>query len=158
MTQNIQANGAGGLYGTSTVYGGGGMVSARDILDYARLGSPGRTPEAEYPDGYLGTRTGSRREDKLLDKIGSMNRRSYVRGVHKGERIDPGDYVWPANWRPDRGLQFEAMGAKTMLAADGPEPRLTHAMRDMPPPPVSGPVGTDPHRNGQLAHLLPAWR
>lgn len=166
--QNWQALGAGGLYGTNTVYGsmGGGLAQARDQLDYARMGSPGRTPEAEYPDGYLGSANG-RQQDKLLKKIGDLNRRAYSRGVHKGERIDPGDYVWPSEWTPERGLAAQAVGSRQMLASvGGPEPRLTHQMQQhnaAPPPvqgsrPQAGPVEyRNPRAQSELGWLLPNW-
>lgn len=151
--QNWMAQGAGGLYGN--VNGGGNSgsltISARDPLDFARMGSPGKTPEAMYPDGYLGT-VPSRRGDRLLDKIGSLNRRSYTRGVHRGERIDPGDYVWSADWNPQRGIQAQMQGARQSLAADGPEPRL--ATTQMEPPPT-GPTGNV--TNSGLQSMLPAW-
>lgn len=149
---NWQVNGADGLYGTGTTVGGGGggILTARDALDFARLGSPGRTPEAEYPDGFLGS-VNSRRGDKLLDAIGSMNRRSYTRGVHRGERIDPGDYVWTADWNPERGIIAQAQGMRQDLAP-GPTSRLRNNTTNLIPPPsplvqtTSGP---------QMASLLP---
>ena len=108
--QNWQALGAGGMYGGYSMGGGGGNtihdVTGRSLLDEARMGT-GRVPSAEYPDGYVGT-IRSRRDDKgkpnsvseaVLNSIQSrVNQRSYQRGVHKGERIDPGDYVWPEEW------------------------------------------------------------
>lgn len=67
-----------------------------------------RTPEAQYPDGYLGTIT-ARRDDRLLQSLRSReNQRSYQRGVHKGERIDPGDYVWPDQFNLTTGIRREA--------------------------------------------------
>ena len=94
--QNIQSLGAGGMYGTNTVYGGGGVPVARSELDFLRLGV-GRAPQAEYPDGYLGT-IRSRRDDRgrpsstsdnVLDSLKTrIGQRGYQRGVHRGERID----------------------------------------------------------------------
>lgn len=67
-----------------------------------------RTPEAQYPDGYLGVITG-RRDDRLLKNLSARaTQRSYQRGVHKGERIDPGDYIWPEEFNLDTGLKREA--------------------------------------------------
>jgi hypothetical protein len=67
-----------------------------------------RTPEGQYPDGYLGTIT-ARRDDKLLRTLRSREtQRSYQRGVHKGERIDPGDYIWPEQFNLESGLKREA--------------------------------------------------
>jgi hypothetical protein len=90
------------------VQGGGGSAMAmtfRDPTDAARAMMGARTPNAEYPDGYLGT-IQSRREDRLLNSLKkSLNQRAYQRGVHKGERIDPGDYYWPAEFGLDSGLE-----------------------------------------------------
>lgn len=95
------------------VQGGGGSalaLSFRDPVDAARSMTGARVPYAEYPDGYLGT-INSRRGDRLLDSLKkSLNQRAYQRGVHKGERIDPGDYTWPEGFGPDSGL------ARQMLA------------------------------------------
>jgi hypothetical protein len=74
----------------------------RDQLDYLRSGWQ-RTPEAQYPDGYLGT-IHSRRDDRLLD--GLKRRQSAgpaVRGIHKGERLDARDYYWKPGLDPDSG-------------------------------------------------------
>lgn len=155
-SQNVQALGAGGLYGTYTVFGGGGTITARDALDYLRQGSPARTPDAEYPDGYLGTSTGSRREDRLLAKTKGLNNRSYTRGVHRGERVDPGDYLWPAEWNPKRGLMFEAKGMKTPLAATAPPPVLVNDGKSAPPP-VQAQQAVDPNKRRQMSFLMPPW-
>ena len=69
-----------------------------------------RTPEAQYPDGYLGTIT-ARRDDRLLRNLSARaTQRSYQRGVHKGERIDPGDYIWPEQFNLTSGIKREARG------------------------------------------------
>jgi len=66
LHQNVQSLGAGGMYGTNTVYGGGGQAVARSEMDESRMGV-GRQPSAEYPDGYLGT-IRSRRSSNHLDQ------------------------------------------------------------------------------------------
>src|SRR5437763_11635062 len=75
--------------------GGGGhqAIGYRSGLDARRsAGGADRVPSAEYPDGYLGTIT-ARRDDRLLKNVQSrLTERSYQRGVHKGERVDPQDY------------------------------------------------------------------
>lgn len=155
--QNWQANGANGLYGTLTSLGnGGGTVTARSELDYRRLGSPGKTPEAQYPDGYISS-INDRRSDRLLSKMRRMDARPYSRGVHAGERINPGDYTWPDNWNMKTGVKAQARGLRTPLAADGPEPRLVHGGNQFPAIDPTGPVGSDAHRVSQLAGLLPPW-
>src|ERR1044071_717359 len=103
------------LPGAASVYGQGGgylVVGARDIMDAKRMMQGGRVPTAEYPDGYLGT-INSRREDRLLDRIGNRaTQRSYQRGVHKGERIDPADYYWTDQVNPAVALAYERRGKK----------------------------------------------
>ena len=153
--QNYQALGAGGLYGGNIVGHGTALPSALSELDHARLGI-GRTPEAEYPDGYLGT-IRSRRDDRLLDSTKSrVSQKSYQRGVHKGERIDQSDYFWPMELNPQRGLQNQLKGRKTVyveqltvpvqLVNDG---KAGHQSNE--------PGRIDMHRQRQLARLMPNW-
>jgi len=115
--QNWQYLGASGYIGAYTTTGGGGTpVVPRSSMDFLRMGV-GRAPQAEYPDGYLGT-IRSRRDDKgkpyaisdtVLDSLKArQNQRGYQRGVHKGERIDPGEYMWPDGLKPDRRLKVAA--------------------------------------------------
>jgi hypothetical protein len=81
--------------------------------------------EAQHPDGYLGTMSSNRRQDKILGTLSRMNARQYSRGVHKGERINPGDYVWPEEFNLWTGLQLESQGLK--FSPPGAEPvRLTN--------------------------------
>lgn len=155
--------------GTPT-YGGGGrtdLIGYRDILDARRSVATARTPEAEYPDGYLGN-VNSRREDRLLKGIQSrMTQRSYQRGVHKGERIDPSDYFWSADFNPQSGLDRQATGLR--FAPSGtPEEQIQHLGKDHMLTPAQlgataraydidpGPV--DPIRTAKAARLLPSWR
>ena len=85
------------------VHGGGGgrtLAGYRDILDARRSVATPRTPNAEYPDGYLGN-VNSRREDRLLQAVQSrLTQRNYQRGVHKGEKLDTSDYFWPDDFNP----------------------------------------------------------
>ncbi len=159
MAQNTQALGAGGLYGAYTVNGGGGgqtQVVSRSSLDAARMGV-GREPGAEYPNGYLGT-IRSRRDDRLLDSLKNrQNQRSYQRGVHKGERIDQADYLYPPGLDPQRGLRAQARGkrqAPAMVLAN--PPHLVNDGKADPPNRVPGQF--DPKRVAQLGHLRPRWR
>ena len=156
MAQNTQSLGAGGMYGTYTAVGGGGSpVSHRD-LDALRIGQ-GRTPSAEYPDGYLGT-IRSRREDRMLDSLKNrLTQRSYQRGVHKGERIDQSDYLWPEALQPDRGLVNEARGLKTgPLLSLAPAPHLVNDGKANTK--ANTPVQINPVRVAQLDRMRPAWR
>lgn len=175
--QNWQYLGANGYQGAYTTTGGNGTpVVPRSNLDYQRLGI-GRVPEAEYPDGYLGT-IRSRRDDKgkpyavsdtVLDSLKNRtNQRAYQRGVHKGERIDPGQYMWPENLRPDRRVKqnlysmVENEGAVTMTI-----PRYTPNQNLAPAPKLVNdgkanissnvPAEFNPRLAQQFSHLRPHW-
>lgn len=128
----------------------------RSVLDGRRM-MYNRSPNAEYPDGYLGTIT-SRRGDRMLDSLKArVNQRSYQRGVHAGERIDPGDYLWPEETPPLAGIERQATTGKRYA----PESQFF-----APTPTVDGklaPRGSesvltiDEHRVANLAPLRPGW-
>jgi hypothetical protein len=81
--------------------------------------------DTQYPDGYLGTMSANRRQDKILGSLSRMNARQYSRGVHKGERINAGDYIWPDEFNLYTALEYQAQGLK--FAPTGAEPvRLTN--------------------------------
>lgn len=155
--------------GTPT-YGGGGrtdLIGYRDILDARRSVATARTPEAEYPDGYLGN-VNSRREDRLLKGIQSrLTQRSYQRGIHKGERIDPSDYFWSADFNPQSGLERQAAGLR-WAPTGTPEEQVTYLGKDhMLNPSQLGalarsvdidPGPVDPVRTVKASRLLPPWR
>lgn len=150
-----QALGAGGLYGGNTVGAGSAMPVARSELEATRLGT-GRVPQAEYPDGYLGS-IRSRRDDRLLDSSKNrVNQRSYQRGVHKGERIDPADYRWPLALQPDRGLRNEAKGQKTTFLGElDPAP---HLVNDGKANTVADqPYEVNARRREQLSRMMPNY-
>lgn len=172
--QNVQNLGAGGMYGTNTTYGGGGVPIARSELDFLRMGV-GRQPQAEYPDGYLGT-IRSRRDDRgrpssvsdrVLDGLKvRIGQRSYQRGVHRGERIDASDYYYPEGLENFRGIarQMKAVrdgnvyrvqrGVENAMAA--PAPHLPNDgkanMRS------TSPQSLDKRRVDQMARMRPAWK
>ncbi|CAB4128470.1 hypothetical protein UFOVP111_35 [uncultured Caudovirales phage] len=101
--QNWQSLGGAGLNGYNNQGGYGGPV-ARGDLDAIRIGT-GRVPSAEYPDGYLGT-IRSRRDDRLLDSIKNrVGQKSYQRGVHKGERIEPSAYYWSPDFNDQSSIK-----------------------------------------------------
>jgi hypothetical protein len=158
----------------AAVQGGGGagpgaaqVLTFRDPVDAARAQFGPRTPQAEYPDGYLGT-INSRREDRLLNSLKKkLNDRAYQRGVHKGERIDPHDYYWPAEFGPDSGLARQAAavvdrseGAQ-VFRVERPAPigtvsdRLTILGERMPR--GSEGIELDPRALANLDRLRPAW-
>ena len=151
-----------GAPGNANTAGGGGGIGPyfRDSLD-ARRSMYNQTPEAAYPDGYLGT-INTRRGDRLLDSLKNRaNQRSYVRGVHKGERIDPADYMWPAALQPTEGImrqETEAMPVDTMVL----NPRYAPKQELVPQwsPRQQSLWGADPGigRTTQLRKLAPPWR
>lgn len=128
----------------------------------ARLAAFGASPDTQYPDGYLGTMSSNRRQDKVLNAVARNNQRSYSRGVHKGERIDQGDYIWPASFNLMTGLQLEAQGKK--FAPPGAEPaRLTNDGKAGPrgiPRGLERPQQQviDQNRRSMLSSLKPSWR
>lgn len=163
-----------GQPGSAVVGGGGGGVGFRNPLDAARSAAGGFTPDAQYPDGYLGTIT-RRGEDKVLGAVqGRMNNRAYQRGVHKGERIDQGDYFWPPEFGPETGLEYEAQGLKWTARGSVVE-RLAHfGKTDWATPSELGDIYSqyginpdndpnvqrpyDPVRAAQLRRYRPSWQ
>lgn len=145
--------------GGSVYFGGGGSIPEpffRDQLD-AQRSMYRRIPSAEYPDGYLGT-IQSRREDRLLNAVKSrVTQRSYQRGVHKGERIDPADYFWPPDFQPTNGLKAEAIGMRQAPVQTLAE-RLMATEQQMIPRGSQSLIMMDPVRRARLARLAPNWR
>lgn len=128
----------------------------------ARLAAFGASPDAQYPDGYLGTMSSNRRQDKLLNAVARTNTRPYSRGVHKGERINQGDYIWPDEFNLYTGLQLQSVGQK--FAPPGAEPvRLTNDGKAGPrgiPRGLERPQQEiiDRERQSRLKRLAPPWR
>lgn len=148
----------------------------RSAMDFARIGV-GRAPQAEYPDGYLGS-IRSRRDDKgkpyaisdtVLDSLKNrQNQRAYQRGVHKGERIDAAQYMWPENLEPDRSLNkknyrlTEVEGAVVyMRKRFTPETELApapHLVNDGKANISSNvPAEFNPRVNQSFQHMRPRW-
>ena len=120
------------------------------------------TPDAQYPDGYLGTMSSNRRQDKILGTLSRMNARQYSRGVHKGERINPGDYIWPDEFNKFTALQYQSVGLK--YAPKGAEPvRLTNDGK-VGPRGISRDQSREDaqeiseERRSRLRSLKPTWR
>ncbi|KJK56227.1 hypothetical protein [Saccharothrix sp. ST-888] len=164
--------------GAVTRSGGGGgllLTGARDILDARRLMETGHVPSAAYPDGYLGTiGAGSRREDRLLNSVANRaTQRSYQRGVHKGERIDPADYYWTPEVNPAAALIAQAEGRKwtqkgSMIGAplvnDGKsqtlvatQARFADAQRVYTQESTPPFTGYNEQRRAQLMRFKPSW-
>jgi len=115
-----------------------------------------------YPDGYLGTMSSNRRQDKTLGTLSRQNARQYSRGVHKGERVNPGDYVWPNEFNLWTGISYQDAGKKfappgampVVLTNDGKVgprgiPRTLYA---------ENPEYIDQERRAGLKTLKPTWR
>ena len=165
--QNWQSIGGNGFSGYNNQGGFGGPV-ARGELDAIRIGT-GRVPQAEYPDGYLGT-IRSRRDDRLLDSIKSrVGQKQYQRGVHKGERIEPNAYFWSPEFNAEMGIKRQMRaklvnngGAMVMVT-----PRFSPQMQLMPAPHLvndgkantlaNEPADFNAQRANALAYLKPVW-
>lgn len=76
--------------------------------------------------------------------------------MHKGERIDPGDYLWPDELDPMRGLANEAAGQKTgpLLEFFQPSPVVEGRFA---PRGAESVISIDQHRSSVLASLAPKW-
>jgi hypothetical protein len=175
--QNWQYLGANGYIGGYTTTGGGGTpIVPRSDLDFLRLGV-GRKPEAEYPDGYLGT-IRSRRDDRgkpyatsdtVLDSLKNrQNQRGYQRGVHKGERIDQAQYYWPEGLNPARRLNQKLYnvannegGIVMTVPRNKPKMNLApapHLVNDGKANVSSNvPAEFNPTVSRQFTHLRPHW-
>lgn len=154
--------------------GGGGhqALTYRSPLDARRsAGGAPRVPQAEYPDGYLGNIT-DRRQDRLLKNVQNrLTQRSYQRGVHKGERVDPSDYQWTADVNPMAALEAEARGERWTQKGT-PSERLAHlgkvnALSPEDMAALQKQYGLDSNDQTQIVNaqrkmamrgLLPSWR
>jgi hypothetical protein len=158
-----------GQQGSTTVGGNGGLPLSgfRSILDARIAMGTAKTPEAQYPDGYLGSVI-DRRQDKLLQTVRN-NARSYTRGVHKGSKIAPVDYFWPSDFNPMTVLQARMNGTK-WAPPGNPIERLAHGGKfmseaervqlssefNLPPDPQMKSV--DPAIRRANLKNLPGWR
>lgn len=134
---------------------GGPAPFAHDALDRLRM-QWRSTPEATYPDGYLGT-INPRRQDRLLQGLKQRTAaRPATRGIHKGERRDPSDYIWPEEFNLWSGLQSEAAGVRFAPPGLGLEvgERLVNGGKN---PDAWRRGEASPDRAAQLRKLAPAW-
>lgn len=135
----------------------------RDAKD-RRLVAFGASPDTAHPDGYLGTEGAStRRQDKLLDSVHRQNHRSYSRGVHKGERVNPGDYLWPEEFNPDTGILNQMQGGLKQTVVGSEPKRLTNDGKAGPrgiPSNLDRPQQEiiDYQRQSLLRSLLPSYK
>lgn len=148
---------------------GGPRPFFHDELDQRRA-SWRSTPEAQYPDGYLGT-INPRRSDRLLQGLKQRTTaKPYSRGIHKGERRDPSDYMWPEEFNLFSGLEAEARGEKfsvpglqfelgEVLTNDGkPNANFMPTIKGLPA--RDGVVewnDDNPDRQAHLRRLAPPW-
>lgn len=154
------------------VHGGGGggtLAGYRDLIDARRSAATPRTPDAEYPDGYLGN-VNSRREDRLLQAVQSrLTSRNYQRGVHKGEKIEDSDYFWPSEFNNMSGLQAQARGQKWTAVGSSVAEQINHMGKGhMLSPEELGRAAEqynvhevkpmDPVRKSKIQSQLPTWR
>jgi len=143
---------------------GGPQPFFRDDLD-ARRSMWRQTPEAQYPDGYLGT-LNSRRSDRLMNNlIDRAKQRPYTRGIHKGERIEGRDYFWPDEFNPWMGIELQAIGEKYAPPGLGREWNGDSSVWDNP---TIGPKGIprgrtvvwgaiDPNVRESMLRQIPPW-
>lgn len=119
--------------GSTAVGGGGGLPLAgfRSILDARIAMGTAKTPEAQYPDGYLGSVI-DRRQDKLLQTVRN-NARSYTRGVHKGSKIGSQDYFWTDDFHPFISIEMRMANPNgpKWTAPGNPIERLVHYGKNM---------------------------
>jgi hypothetical protein len=137
---------------------------AHDYLDSVRM-SWRATPEAMYPDGYLGT-IRTRREDRLLDGLKARTaNRPYTRGIHKGERIEQRDYFWPPEFNLWTGIEMQLAGSRFTppgLGFDLEYERYPTDRKVGPKgvPSTNGPVpgfAANPDRQAVLRNQAPRW-
>lgn len=102
----------------ANVYGAGGDPMApaggASRLDKLRMGA-NQLPDAQYPDGYLGTvqnRYSGKKDPQAILQT-RLNDRSYQRGVHKDVKMPSSAYLWPSDFDPQSGLRAEARGKLT---------------------------------------------
>jgi hypothetical protein len=167
-SQNWQSLGGNGFNGYNN-QGGFGIPVARGELDSIRMGT-GRVPQAEYPDGYLGT-IRSRRDDRLLDSIKNrVGQKSYQRGVHKGERVDASAYFWSPSFGDQSGIQRQSkaklvnINGVNMYVLPRSAPRIDlmpapHLVNDGKANTVAdSPAEFNVQRASMMAYLRPVWR
>lgn len=142
---------------------------AHNYLDQVRMNWR-RTPEATYPDGYLGT-INTRRGDRIMDGLKARTtNKPYTRGVHKGERMDQKDYFWPEEFNPWSGVETQMTGMRWSPPGLGeylPDERYPTDRRVVGPRRV--PIGSrylggggpqpeqDPDRVRTLVSQAPSW-
>ena len=129
-----------------------------------------RTPESEYPDGYIGTVESKRRERLKSSSLHRQNK-PYTRGVHVGETRDPSSYFWPKEFGPYSAIEYEAQGMKYVhpgafidlgiMSPPEPNPTQPYFRTKKAGVPVRDGTAawkpTNPDHGAQLQALRPPW-
>ncbi len=132
-----------------------------------------RTPEADYPDGYLGTVDSQRRARlRANEGLTKQQAKPFSRGVHKGERLDANSYFWPPNFNPWSAMEYEDAGMRYVIPGvlqdagimepdlDPAQPQLARvAARGVPGRGGNTAVwgNEQPSRSADLRRLAPSW-
>jgi hypothetical protein len=116
------------------------------------------TPEATYPDGYLGT-INTRRQDRLLNGLKQRSgAKPYTRGIHKGERRDPSDYMWPEEFNLFTGLELQSSKNPVKFTPPGLGLEVGQLLvNDGKNPDDWKRHGSDPDRTEHLRRMAPPW-
>lgn len=114
-------------------------ASYRDERDARMQGAA--APLTEFPDENLGAVR--------------SNIRSYTRGIHMGERLNPSMYLWPEEFGPDTGIKMEKKGLQWTAADEAVPSGIAPGPNSIP---GEGINEIDPSRQPFLTGLLPTWR
>jgi hypothetical protein len=166
--------------GGNVVGGGGDPVApagAASRLDRLRMGD-GQLPDAQYPDGYLGSVNGrqqGKQDDQLRTRLGD---RAYQRGVHKDTKMSPDQYQWPVDFSPMSGLENQARGRRSgnvimtprFVSTGDPTERYNAGMEmsdaemqavyqryGVNPRTAQATDTVDPARRAVMSHMLPPY-
>ena len=94
----------------------------------------------------------------MLDSLKArVNQRSYQRGTHAGERIDPGDYLFPDELNPLSGIERQmttGLRAAPLLEFFAPQPTVEGKLA---PRGATSILTMDAHRSAQLGMLKPTF-
>jgi hypothetical protein len=121
----------------------------------------------------LGT-LNTRRQDRLLDGLKQREQQKpYSRGIHKGERRDPDDYLWPPEFNLWSALEAEAQGMRFVSPGIGMEVGMQLTNDGKPngvnQPTIRGlparngiihwnePEAASPERVAELRRMAPPW-
>jgi hypothetical protein len=92
-----------------------------------------------------------------------VGQRSYQRGVHRGERIDPSDYYYPSGLDRDRGIKRQMAAARRgeLVPRNAPVSNLApapHLVNDgKANTKHNAPYEVNQRRVDQISRLKPGW-